>query len=549
MRRLTGLVFFLMSGWVVAEQPRHQLMLVGGGLKICSSYSTKNCQKHVQFRGEVLTGSTYAVTAERIDQIKTHWPKQGGQATPEALLALLRGVAESSQGQPMSKRKLTQWMKQSEHGRNTLDAMSDGHWGYLWDMLEVPRLQANGDALDERVVLNLSDHNSQKITAKFKQMARDVAQSKGKKKAVILVSTASASDVFDAVGFYLQLFSDKDTTVHWLPTEAALQALWADQGDCDELPKYRAKISGVHDRSRVYPHLAAHQLAFCHNPQLLDQLIKQADGLFFNGGDQSLTLRSLASVDEAGTHHSLAYEMIDQQFKSGQLVIGGSSAGAAVMGGGVLDDTPIPMVTNGASQYGLMHGAQGQVDVAKACGGELGCHDDQLTYLPSGGFTFLNFAVVDTHFSERDRPLRMSRLLADTSTPIGVGIDENTALLVSKEDGKHQFEVLGQGGVWFFHDAKSKATSGGVDLTVNLAILKTGDRVLFSGDQPKWSVNLASPSIIKHPWFKRFERASPQTMRVERSLDQLANQPRVEIEIKEEAGLWPMRMRMASLLQ
>ncbi len=46
-------------------------------------------------------------------------------------------------------------------------------------------------------------------------------------------------------------------------------------------------------RSERYPELAAYQQQMCRNPDLMKQLLLEADAIFINGGDQSLTMRSL----------------------------------------------------------------------------------------------------------------------------------------------------------------------------------------------------------------------------------------------------------------
>ena len=63
--------------------------------------------------------------------------------------------------------------------------------------------------------------------------------------------------------------------------------------------------------------------------------------------------------------------------------------------------------------------------------------------------------------SERGREGRLIRFLSDTrrlSTPRGVGIDQDTALIVTK-DGKNKVtaEVVGSGGVFLADVGKSRA--------------------------------------------------------------------------------------------
>ena len=60
-----------------------------------------------------------------------------------------------------------------------------------------------------------------------------------------------------------------------------------------------------------------------------------------------------------------------------------------------------------------------------------------LVYTKIGGLGFLNNYVLDSHFSEKGRELRLIRTLLESrdlpgiGTPKGLGIDENTALVIT----------------------------------------------------------------------------------------------------------------------
>ncbi|MEO5590587.1 MAG: cyanophycinase, partial [Gemmatimonadaceae bacterium] len=62
------------------------------------------------------------------------------------------------------------------------------------------------------------------------------------------------------------------------------------------------------------------------------------------------------------------------------------------------------------------------------------------------GLGLLDFkTLIDTHFSQRRRLYRLFFAIAEYPEIMGLGIDENTALIVRGEVGK----VVGQGGVTF----------------------------------------------------------------------------------------------------
>lgn len=60
-----------------------------------------------------------------------------------------------------------------------------------------------------------------------------------------------------------------------------------------------------------------------------------------------------------------------------------------------------------------------------------------LVYSKTGGLGFLKHYVLDSHFSERGREMRLIRTTLDSKdlpvigTSKGLGVDENTALLIS----------------------------------------------------------------------------------------------------------------------
>ncbi|HYE76312.1 MAG TPA: cyanophycinase, partial [Blastocatellia bacterium] len=60
------------------------------------------------------------------------------------------------------------------------------------------------------------------------------------------------------------------------------------------------------------------------------------------------------------------------------------------------------------------------------------------------GFGFIQGVIIDQHFAERGRVGRLLGVVAQNPKNIGVGIDENTAILVERE----KFYVLGDGAVY-----------------------------------------------------------------------------------------------------
>jgi cyanophycinase len=131
-----------------------------------------------------------------------------------------------------------------------------------------------------------------------------------------------------------------------------------------------------------------------------------ADGIFMTGGDQKRLLALIGGTAlDAEMHTAL---------KLRGACIGGTSAGASAMSGHML--------------------AQGRAELQPEKGSvSLGA-----------GLGFLQRVVIDQHFSERQRLGRLLTVVAQNPYLLGIGIDEDTALVVECGIG---IEVLGEGAV------------------------------------------------------------------------------------------------------
>ena len=132
--------------------------------------------------------------------------------------------------------------------------------------------------------------------------------------------------------------------------------------------------------------------------------LEQADGVFFTGGDQ-LRITSVLGGSHADT-------WLHQAYAERGLVLAGTSAGAAMMSG--------TMVVGGSDAQPSTSGVR------------LG-----------PGLEFLPGVVIDMHFAERGRLSRLLAAVARFPHDLGLGIDEDTALIVVGDC----FEVVGAGAV------------------------------------------------------------------------------------------------------
>lgn len=152
------------------------------------------------------------------------------------------------------------------------------------------------------------------------------------------------------------------------------------------------------------------------NPEHTDA-IARATGIYLTGGDQS----RLVSVLKGTT----AFEALRGRLYA-HCVIAGTSAGASAFSA--------TMIVGG--QTGLQ------------------LRKDAVRLAP--GLGVIQRLIIDQHFSQRDRFGRLLTAVAMAPERVGVGIDEDTAILYS---GTGVIEVLGTGQV-FILDATSATTRG-----------------------------------------------------------------------------------------
>ena len=135
--------------------------------------------------------------------------------------------------------------------------------------------------------------------------------------------------------------------------------------------------------------------------------IRGAAGVFLGGGDQVKLVTALSGTRTCAAMHELHQ-------RGG--VICGTSAGAAALS---------------------------ELTMA---GGEVDEEGNLVEQYIGPGLGFLGFnAIVDTHFSQRRRLQRLFLVVAANCELFGIGIDEDTALVVRG----HRGEVRGAGGVTF----------------------------------------------------------------------------------------------------
>lgn len=174
-----------------------------------------------------------------------------------------------------------------------------------------------------------------------------------------------------------------------------------------------------------------------------EELVKAVDratAVFYTGGDQ-LRLTSLVAGTAVG-------ERIRERIFTDGLLVAGTSAGAAAMGGTMIIGGP----------------------------GDGTVRRDDVDLAP--GLGYWRDTVVDTHFNQRGRMSRLLTVFAHNPQVLGIGIDENTAVDLIAGD---RFTVLGSGAVTVFDGRVTHTNAPDSGATDVLAITDSVIHVLPDG--------------------------------------------------------------------
>jgi cyanophycinase len=184
--------------------------------------------------------------------------------------------------------------------------------------------------------------------------------------------------------------------------------------------------------------------AAAEDPELA-AAVRSAGGAFFAGGDQSRITRALRRPDGS---NSAVLEALWQMYRSGG-VIAGTSAGAAIMSSTMFGDPKTVLAT---LKLGVVEGSE-----------------------ITQGLGFIGDDVfVDQHLLVRGRFARMLPAMLKKGYKLGLGIDENTAMVVSSN---RDVEVVGYKGALLVDLAGATAQEGAFNVSnVRLSYLDNGDR-------------------------------------------------------------------------
>lgn len=249
--------------------------------------------------------------------------------------------------------------------------------------------------------------------------------------------SGSAMEVLET---FIKLCKSEDPVIEVITTASS-------EGD-ESYEDYRKAFDKIGIRN--VGHLHHNSRVETTTDECIDRL-KRADGVFLSGGDQ-LKLTSIYG----GTH---ILTLLKERYIYEDLVIGGTSAGAMAMS--------TPMIFAGSMEKQMI---AGEVKITT-------------------GLEFLRDICVDTHFVDRGRFVRMAQVISTNPTSLGIGIEEDTAIVVTH--GKHA-EVIGSGVVIVIdghNSTKTNITEFGDNMKLSIRDLKVhilakGDKFDFPMDNP-----------------------------------------------------------------
>jgi cyanophycinase len=191
-----------------------------------------------------------------------------------------------------------------------------------------------------------------------------------------------------------------------------------------------------------------------NSPENIERL-RNADIVMFTGGDQ---LRLTSIFGGTSFHHLLL-----ERYQNEHFVISGTSAGAAASSNN--------MIYQGSSSEALL---KGEVKI-------------------TGGLGFINNVIIDTHFVQRGRIGRLLYACASNPVNLGIGLGEDTGLLITK--GQHM-EAIGSGLVILVDGTNMRHTNiTDVQMGEPVSIENLTVHVLAFGDQ----FDLKTKKMTLHP--------------------------------------------------
>jgi cyanophycinase-like exopeptidase len=469
MKKLVCLICLTILPSAATAHPR-EMILAGGAMKLCSSLSVSACKSGDKGFSNARKTARYKVTpeSESLALSPLFWESRKQAPSSLEMMQMIRASARKYKDKIVSADDLADTFSEvcTVNGKigecsNTgavrvWDKLLDDERAYVLSAFELP--ESDGDQR-RREVTNINDSKNPHGLAILNAFVNSAAKRSPGKRPVVLFVTAAGADPYDAVDFYISAFKEAGADPVWWPIDSALQASLSDPARCNALGKFRITQLALSNREAVYPDLTAIQKIACENAVALAQFPLHAQGIFFGGGDQ-WRLRKVFFDEHDQANAWL--QNLKTAFNAGSIVVGGTSAGTAVQ-------SSRAMLTGGISDAAITRGTINLAPLPSGCERSQRCPDklkeEDVTYWQAGGLALVEGFVMDTHFSERARPLRLLKLLSETHAGVGLGVDETSALHLVWKENEIEVEALGASGAWWFEHAQ--LNNGSIASTVH----------------------------------------------------------------------------------
>lgn len=418
---------------------RH-LLLAGGGFDVCSSFASDQCDDVEWIDKDSMRTDRYLNLSKKFRSKATAeslWPtyrEDTRQRVADALELIHNRLKEDIVPERVFLREFTRRATQRLY-----NSLSEAEWNRIIDVIELPVPKSMHE------VVNLDENlagESKAIFQRFVTMTSGISEHPDKPTLYFL--TAGSRNPYGAIDFYTSVFEQLGAEVHWLPLDSAV-AKAQREGRCDELAQIQQSELGAYERDRVHSARYNEQVDFCKNPEATGKMLADADGLFFHGGDANHIRSTFIKPNNELTD---TLKAVIARVQQKELIVGGTAEGVSAL-------TSKPMLSNGTTAQAIKEGAIASDPPPFGCDLDMTCPPnvgpDSLTYHPLGGLSLFHYATLDTGFSENGRQGRLLRLAAATSTPLSIGIDENTAMAINLESGA--FDLLGERGAFFVENA------------------------------------------------------------------------------------------------
>ena len=177
---------FSTSAAPAKKMPSHSMMLIGGGVDVCSTSQQSSCQANVEWPTSFRKGTLHQLDDRYIELIAQDeiW-KGGREQVGSQVQAMLKFLKPKLADKTVSERELTRLWRSSDveaegvwvSGRELYSALTEGEKNLILDQLEVLQAQSNGKRIEEFVNFTATQNEySKQLYQQFVALATEVTK-------------------------------------------------------------------------------------------------------------------------------------------------------------------------------------------------------------------------------------------------------------------------------------------------------------------------------------------------------------------------------------